>query len=123
MKNSTSILFISITLAFVAFVGGFWLGRNTDKQDITLSAATVAPSASSPTSDICASTGNDVFPININTATQEQLDMIPEIGPATAQRIIDYRNTIGRFQSTSDLLFVQGIGEKTLAKIIDYITI
>ena len=64
-----------------------------------------------------------VFPININTATAEELDLLPEIGPVLAQRIVAYRNAFGDFESIEDLLRVNGIGEKTLDKIRDYITV
>ncbi len=63
------------------------------------------------------------FPININTATLEELDLIPGIGPVIAQRILDYRAEIGQFTSVEELLDVKGIGEKTLAKMLEYITI
>ena len=45
------------------------------------------------------------------------------IGPVLAQAIIDYRNEYGAFQKVEDLLHVSGIGEKTLEKIIDQITV
>lgn len=61
--------------------------------------------------------------ININSATEEQLINLPGIGPATAKKIIDYRNTQGRFSTVEDLLKVKGIGEKKLAQIKNYITV
>lgn len=61
--------------------------------------------------------------INLNTATLEQLDSLPGIGPAIAQRIIDYREKIGGFKSIEQITEVSGIGEATLAKIRDSITV
>jgi len=60
--------------------------------------------------------------ININTASKEQLETLPGIGPTLAQRIIDYRNEHGLFTSYDDLLNVKGIGEKKLEKLKDKIT-
>ena len=61
--------------------------------------------------------------ININTATSQELQTLPRIGPALAQRIIEYRQTSGRFSTVDDLTNVKGIGEKTLEKIRDSITV
>ena len=55
--------------------------------------------------------------IDLNTATKEQLDTLPGVGPVTAERIIEHRNRIGRFTSVDQLLDVTGIGSKTLEKI------
>lgn len=55
--------------------------------------------------------------IDLNTATAEQLQTIKGIGPVTAQSIIDYRASIGRFTSVDQLLQVDGIGVKTLEKL------
>nr|WP_240542123.1 helix-hairpin-helix domain-containing protein [Bifidobacterium sp. CP2] len=55
--------------------------------------------------------------LDLNTATLDQLDAISGIGPVTAQRILDYRASIGRFTSVDQLLDVPGIGVKTLEKI------
>lgn len=61
--------------------------------------------------------------ISINTGDLRQLDSVPGIGPVTAQSIIDYRNANGLFQSLEELTRVRGIGEKTLEKIREYISL
>jgi len=60
--------------------------------------------------------------ININTASLEELDTLPGIGPAKAQAIIDYR-TITPFQTIEDIKNVSGIGEATFENIKDLITV
>ncbi|MDE7263021.1 MAG: helix-hairpin-helix domain-containing protein [Oscillospiraceae bacterium] len=55
-------------------------------------------------------------PIDINTAGADELQKLTGIGPALAQRIIDYRTEHGPFQSVEELLEVKGIGEANLAK-------
>jgi competence protein ComEA len=54
-------------------------------------------------------------PVNLNTATLEQLDTLDGVGPATAQKILDYRQAHGGFRSVDDLAEVPGIGPKRLA--------
>jgi competence protein ComEA len=61
--------------------------------------------------------------INLNQATAEELERLPEIGPATAQRIVEYRQQQGFFHSPEDVLNVPGIGPKTLDAIREYITV
>ncbi len=63
------------------------------------------------------------FPVNINTATQAQLERLPRIGPSMAGRILDYRKQHGLFKSKQDLKRVRGIGEKTYAQLADKISI
>ncbi len=61
--------------------------------------------------------------ININTASLEELDELPGIGPTIAQRIIDYRDANGPFQTIEDLLNVSGVGPSTFEQIKDLITV
>lgn len=58
----------------------------------------------------------EVACININSATLKQLTQLTQIGEVIAQRIIDYRNEQGLFQSIDQLVWVKGIGEKALEK-------
>lgn len=61
--------------------------------------------------------------ININTATLEQLDLLPGIGPAIGQRIIDYRTQNGSFAKIEDVKKVRGIGDALFEQIKDLITV
>ncbi|MFA5158134.1 MAG: helix-hairpin-helix domain-containing protein [Patescibacteria group bacterium] len=61
--------------------------------------------------------------ININTATQAELESLPGIGPTYAKRIIEYRTANGGFKSIDQIKNVKGIGEKTYAKFSDKISI
>lgn len=53
-------------------------------------------------------------PLNVNTATEAELDAVDGIGPVLARRIVEYRQEHGPFRKMEDLLAVDGIGEKTL---------
>lgn len=61
--------------------------------------------------------------ININTATVDELDTLPSIGPTTAQAIVDYRLQHGNFQSIEQIKNVPGVGPATYEAIKDYITV
>jgi competence ComEA-like helix-hairpin-helix protein len=60
-------------------------------------------------------------PININAATSEELQQVPGIGPAYAEKILQMRKSYGAFKSVDDLLAIKGIGPKRLAKMRKYL--
>jgi competence protein ComEA len=61
--------------------------------------------------------------VNINTASVEELQVLPRIGPVVAQRIVDYREKNGAFEGTAELMNVNGIGEKTFSGLKHLITV
>lgn len=68
-------------------------------------------------------TGTPVTPINVNTATVEELDAgLPNIGPVRAKAIVDYRTKNGNFNSMEDIGKVKGIGPKRLEKLRPFVT-
>src|SRR5271169_4407105 len=62
-------------------------------------------------------------PINLNTASSEQLQQVPGIGPVTAEKILQMRKSYGAFKSVDDLRAVRGIGPKRLEKMRKYLTV
>lgn len=92
-----------------------------DGQKITVPAAgeTPAPADNAAPSDSSQSGAL----VNINTATQEELESLPSIGEVRAQAIITYREEHGGFRTTDELMEVSGIGEKIFADISPHITV
>ena len=86
------------------------VGRATRPGGVAASASTAAPDPSGPL-------------VNINTATAEQLDALPGVGPVTAQKILEWRGAHGAFSSVDELMEVDGIGEKTLADLAPHVTL
>ena len=62
-------------------------------------------------------------PVNLNTASAAQLETLPGIGKATAERILEYRQKNGSFKKIEDLMNVRGVGEKSFLKLKPLITV
>jgi len=66
---------------------------------------------------LIATIGMAIAAVNINTATQEELESLPNVGPVKAKAIIDYRKTNGNFKTIDDVKNVKGVGDKTFDKL------
>lgn len=82
-------------------------------EKVSAASAATAPSGSAATAAAA--------PIHLNSATAEQLDELPGVGPATAERIIEYRTTNGPFKTVDELDSVSGIGPAKLADLRDLV--
>lgn len=112
----------------VALAGGFAddadrdgvnLARTvTDGEQIVVPVVGAAPEGHGP-----GASGTASALLDLNTATAEQLDTLPRVGPAMADRILAWRKENGRFTSVDDLLSVPGIGDKMLAAIRDLVRV
>jgi len=120
----------TIVLSALILVGsgislGIGLSEAHRSEETHLSVKSGAPAAENLGAQV-GSSQTDGLPtgkININTASVEELDLLPGIGVTYAQRIVDYRNANGPFKSASELENVAGIGPKTFEKIKDWITV
>ena len=61
--------------------------------------------------------------VNINSATAEQLQSLPGVGPITAKAIVEYRAKVGKFNKIEEIINVKGIGEKKFQRIKDRIVV
>jgi competence protein ComEA len=91
-----------------------------DGEQIVVGGPAVAvPSSSGGT----APPGVPTAPVNLNTATEAELETLPDVGPVTAQSIVAWRDEHGGFSSVDELLEVDGIGEVTLEKLTPFVTV
>src|SRR5579859_3420050 len=71
---------------------------------------------------LCANKKPPAAPINLNTATSDELQQVPGIGPVIAEKILQMRKAYGPFKSVDDLRAIKGIGPKRLEKMRKYLT-
>ena len=76
-------------------------------------AATASPVPQTKAAPAARAAARATAPVNLNTATASQLETLPGIGPATAKRIVEYREKNGGFKKIEELMNVRGIGEKS----------
>lgn len=120
MKKASLICLLTAIILY-GFCTCFYVVRNTGGGVVRIS--TLQLPSSYETAPPETETVTISYPIDINTATQEQLMTLPGIGEEYAQRIIRYRQEHGSFSAMEDLLNIPGIGQKRLDAISEYITI
>lgn len=120
MKKPRIPLLVLITCIFAAFIVGFFSGRNLNRAPVRISYLPTVTETAGATDIPTAATSTGI--VNINTASIDELQTLPGIGPVLAQRIIDYRTEHGSFQAPEELTKVDGIGASRLEAILDLIT-
>lgn len=120
-KNIEQVLLFATAILFMGLMLGILIGRFTSVQTIVVQNQENAHSThTQPTTNQI----NDSYgKININTASVEELSMLPGIGKTYAERIVAHRLRYGLFLSVDDLLNIKGIGEKKLELMKPYITV
>jgi competence protein ComEA len=92
-----------------------------DGEQIVVGLAVPFGGGTPATGGAATATSPSIPPVNLNTATAEQLDTLPDVGPVTAQAILTWRTDNGPFSSVDELLQVSGIGAATLADVRPYV--
>lgn len=101
-------IIVCIAVVLVLFGGAFYASRGSENSPKVVYSASL---------EEVAAEANEPLLVDINTADVDELDELPEVGPATAQEIVDYRQSNGSFREVEELEEVSGIGPKTLEKI------
>ncbi len=123
MKKAGSWLLICITVLFLGFLAGIFVGRNVFSEALPDNTFLIPAPQSAPMPTGTQTESNEIheWRVNINTASVDELDLLPGIGPSIAQRIVDYRTEFGPFTQIMQLANVKGIGEATVRNLKDYV--
>lgn len=122
MKKGKATILTALVL-FICVSLGFFLGRNTIRKPVFESSIPSAKAINNTLVHEDTSKTSSPGQININTASSQQLQMLPNIGEVLAERIIEYRESFGPFTNVEDLMLVEGIGEKRIEALREYVTI
>ena len=129
-ERKIALVLLMLTLTFAGFCVGLFIGKQREPASVTIyttktPTATASESTAAPESPLESTQGAAYVDglLDINLASVEDLTTLPGIGPALAQRIVDYRGQNGRFSSVEELRNISGIGEKRLSAILEYITV
>lgn len=122
VKKSNLVSFLIIALALVQMLG-FCRGRNTVGGPVRVVVQKTGGDVMATEERVSEPPSRFTFTVNINTATVEELVVLPGIGETRAQAIVAYREEHGPFACVEDLVNVNGIGEGILANIKDIITV
>ena len=129
-ERKIALVLLMLTLTFAGFCVGLFIGKQREPASVTIyttktPTATVSESTAAPESPPESTQGAAYVDglLDINLASVEDLTTLPGIGPALAQRIVDYRGQNGRFSSVEELMQVEGIKEKTYEKLKNQIRI
>ena len=117
-KKTAAAVVLAILVAVLVFCLGYLFGFNR--------ASSVFPMTVTPvTADSAVAEENPEpqGPVDLNSAEQEELELLPGIGPATAEKIIAYRKAHGPFTSIEQIMNVEGIGEKKFEEMREFISI
>ena len=115
--------------ALVVAMGGTWMtARPANASPVMAPPAQGAPAAPPATSEPPARSSKSahkelIGKLNLNTATEAQLMLLPSVGPAKADRIVDWRKKNGGFKRTADLRRVKGFGYRTFKKLEPYLDV
>ena len=124
MKKAAVVLF-ALLVAFLLLIIGMFIGRQSISGMILIPEvpAMTTPAVDSADEKFQQLNSGEIGKVNINTASVSMLQTLPNIGSVLAQRIVEYREANGYFSALEDLLLVEGIGEKRLEEIRQYITV
>ena len=123
MKKPAVGVLVLVTGIFAAFTAGFFAGRHLNRAPVRIYQTPALTESTIPEIALTAPVPTGPVVININTATARELEALPGIGPALAQRIVDYRTEAGGFRTVEEMLNVSGIGQSKLMELLDLITV
>ena len=130
-RKGRIVLIPALALLLVVFSAAFFLGRQTVSHPISVELSRepavqpvrTLPAETVPLKELPVEDADTDGLIDLNTATKEELMTLPRVGEVLAERILEYRQTYGRFSAPEQIMDVEGIGQATYDGFADMITI